>query len=68
MEFSDWHCMKCGHSLTVVHTKIPAGEATVCMLCNILYTIHGTGVEGSLFMAGAETFNAEQQLEAGETK
>ena len=49
-----WHCMQCGSILVI--TAIPQGEGRVCRKCKILYTIHGTGVDGSLFIAGAETY------------
>jgi len=50
-----WYCMKCGHPLITIKLDEPQGESPVCLDCKILYSIHGTGVDGSLFVAGAET-------------
>ena len=48
-----WFCPKCGRCL--VDIKLDEGEVTCCLECKIRYTIHGTGVDGSLFLIGAET-------------
>lgn len=56
-EKTNWFCPKCGKAL--VEVKLNAGAFPSCLFCGIKYTIHGTGVDESLFVLGAETLKIE---------
>lgn len=45
-------CPLCGGHL--VDIKLDEGEFPSCFDCKVRYTIHGTGVGGSLFVIGAD--------------
>ena len=57
MEDEKWYCMKCARQL--VQIQLDEGPKFACLDCKVMYTIHGTGAEGSLFVAGCEVLQVK---------
>ena len=51
------YCIKCGKEL--VEVTLDEGVFPSCLHCQIKYTIHGTGCDGSLFVVGAEVLTVK---------